>query len=350
MKLKLLFSLILKTLIIHVLTQEEGSSLRKIEALTVDLKKYGKITVSSSKTNITFDSSEFEKDEKIYFKITATRFTNEVIYFEFFDNLNRDTSYYHLKYVNSNDEDSEFDKEIKYYIIKKSSDNIGSSNGKYLMIYFYCEGDVEIENIEKHYNTIIIIVIVVIVVIVGIIYLIYYCYKRKKDATMNNNNNIPYSDEQNNNYNDYNYNQQTQMNQNINNKGNRQINQNNNINININNENTNRVFVSNHNNNNNYNNERNKRNNGNDGYSNSGGIYNNNNGNNGYSNSGGIYNNNINNENANNNNNNCLPSINEINQYNRNISQNDNNNNISQTSDNLGAPDAAYNSNPAPLK
>ena len=336
MKLNLLFSLILKTLIIHVLTQEEVSSLRKIEALTVDLKKYGKITVSSSKTNITFDSSEFEKDEKIYFKITATRFTNEVIYFEFFDNLNRDTSYYHLKYIYSNDEDSEFDKEIKYYIIKKSSDNIGSSNGKYLMIYFYCEGDVEIENIEKHYNTIIIIVIVVIVVIVGIIYLIYYCYKRKKDATMsnNNNNNIPYTDEQNNNYNDYNYNQQIQMNQNINNKGNREINQNNNINININNENTNRVFVSNHNNNNNYNNVRNKRNNDN----------------NGYSNSGGIYNNNINNENVNNNNNNCLPSINEINQYNRNISQNDNNNNISQTSDNLGAPDAAYNSNPAPLK
>ena len=149
MKLKLLFCLILKNLIIHVLAQQKSSSLRKADALTVDLKKNGKITVPSSKTNITFDSSEFEKDEKIYFKITATRFTNEVIYFEFFDNLNRQTSYYHLRYIYNYKEDYEFDKEIKYYTIKKSFDNIGYSDGIYLMICFYFEGDVKLKIQKK---------------------------------------------------------------------------------------------------------------------------------------------------------------------------------------------------------
>jgi hypothetical protein len=70
-------------------------------------------------------------------------------FFEFLDNLSRDTSHISLKYVFSTYEYDDSDKEVKYYTIKKSKGNIGSSNGKYLMIYFYCEGDVEIENVEK---------------------------------------------------------------------------------------------------------------------------------------------------------------------------------------------------------
>ena len=87
LKFNLFFYLIFNNLFIHVLTQEKILSLRKTEDLTVDLKKYGKITVSSNKEKIIFDSSEFKEDEEIYFKITADFFIQENIHFEFLDNL-----------------------------------------------------------------------------------------------------------------------------------------------------------------------------------------------------------------------------------------------------------------------
>ena len=88
LKFKLLFYLIFNILTIHVLTQKKGSSLRKTEDLTVDLQKNGKISVPSGTKKIIFNSSEFKKDEEIYFKITAERFIDERIYFEFLDKLN----------------------------------------------------------------------------------------------------------------------------------------------------------------------------------------------------------------------------------------------------------------------
>ena len=391
LKFKLLFYLILNILTIHVLTQKKGWSLRKTEDLTVDLQKNGKISVPSGTEKIIFNSSEFKKDEEIYFKITAEKFNDERIYFEFLDNLNGYLSFFHtLKYVYCTDKDDKFMKEIKYYTIKKSSENLGSLQGKYLLIEFFCEDDVEIENIEsleniKKSNTkeIVAIIVVVIIVIGGTIFLIYYCYKKKRNAQTNNNN-MPYIPTQNNLQNNNNF-YQHQMNQQqfyqIQQVGQIpqiprgqpaqqlhqiHINQNININIdnNINNGGTNRTFLYNRHQDNNINNGRNKRNNGNAGNKN-------NNNNNKYdkpNNDNHVNNDQLNTTNVSNSNkrnniakqnknnikekdnlcNYSLPSLEEINQNNINIHQNDNNYNISQTSENLEAPVAAYNPNKTP--
>ena len=389
MKLKFLFYLIFNIFIIHVLTQEKGSSLRKIEILSVDFQKNGKITVPSNTEKIIFNCTKFKKDEEIYFKITAKKFNDERIYFEFLDNLNGYLSFFHsLKYVYCTEKDDGLDKEVKYYTIKKSFYNLGSVQGKYLLIKFYCEGDVEIENIEKKEDKenleeieknktkdTVVSIIVVIIFLAVIIALIYYCYKKKRNAIFFNNKVLCTNRQYKKNINNgYNYNQ---PNQNFYYQGQMpqiQINQNNDINID--NGTIYRDFESNtNNNNNNYKSERNqinKRNNDNNGYSNSGGIYNsdhnsnnncnwpNNNINNQQDNNAQInaintsipFNNNNNdqmnnnniNENDDNNNSNCLPSLEEINRAKRNIPQNDNNDKQSQT-ENLGAPDVAYNSN-----
>jgi len=389
LKLKLLFYLIYNILIIQVLTQEKGSSLRKTETLSIDFQKNEKITVHSNKEKIIFNCSEFKKDEEIYFKITAKRFIDEKIKFEFLDNLNGYFSIFHNLYnAYYTEKDDGLDKEVNYYTIKKSFYNVGLIQGKYLLIKFYCEGDVEIENIEKKENKesleeteksntkdIIISIVAAIIVLAGIIALIYYCYKKKRNTIINNKK-VLYNNRKYNIYNGYNYNQanqnfyyQAQMPQ-------IQINQNNDINI------DNGTFfrdnIPNSTNNNNFNSERNqinKRNNDNNGYSNSGGIFNydhnsnnndcnrpNNNINNQQDNDAQLnaintsisFNNNNNSEQKNNNNenddnniSNCLPSLEEINRAKRNIPQNDNNCIPSQTSENLGAPEVAYNSNQA---
>ena len=396
LNLKLLFYLIFNILIIHVLTQKKGPSLRRNENLSVDFQKNGKITLSSLyREQIIFNCSDFKKDEEIYFKITAEKFKDEYISFEFLDNLNGYFSYLHRqKSLYSTDKDETLTKEIRYYTIKKSSENLGRLQGKYLLIKLNCEGDVEIENIESLENIkksnikeILATIISVIIVIVIIVALIIYCCKRKRNA-QNNNNNTPYTTtiSQNNMYNNTNYNQQNQINQvqipqnqqNLQRRREPQIiiNQNTNIHLNIENgnSNTNRAFTYSRNQYNN--NERNRRNNRNAGSSNVPRIYNNNN--NGYSNNGFHSDHNSNNRNdqpnkdnhfnkpqqntnntsnIDNNNKNTpqndntnidYPSINEIYQNNNNVPRNEQNLNTSQTSQNLGAPNAAHFPNQTP--
>ena len=186
MKFHLLFYLIFKILIIHVLSQNGGSSPNQGDSLKVDLEKYKKTTVPYYKNYIVFDSSDFKKDEKIYFKITASRFLYDQIDFEFFDNLQNFTSI-NPRYTTSTSKSDDDDVEIRYYTIEKASSNLGSSEGKYLIIYFYCEGDVEIENLDRTYDTLITIIIIIIVIIVAIIVLIWYFCKRRKYTLINNN-------------------------------------------------------------------------------------------------------------------------------------------------------------------
>jgi len=287
MKFILLFYLILKILIIHVLTQNGGSPSEHyaLYDLAVDLEKYKKITISSYNFYIVFDSSDFKIDEEIYFKITAEGgFARPEIYYEFFDNLKNYTSI-NIKPAYSTNDRSDDDGEIRYYTIKKSSSNLGSSEGKYLIIFFYCEGLVEIENIDKDYEIIITIIVIIIIIIVGIIILIVYCCKRRKYRLINNNvsptaeqsnlntyiNNNAQAQTNGNNYNqEYINNRQAQINVNNYNQG---YNSSNNQNINSNNNNKSKKQKKNENSDNNV------------GYSDAGGIY----GNIGYSMSGQIY-------------------------------------------------------------
>ena len=99
----------------------------------VDLEKYGKITVPVGpifERFIIFDSSGFSKGSKIYFKITATEFSNDKIDFEFYDDPNDYTPKANLAYVYPTDTSTNYQRGVlvsvtNYYTIEKSSRNLG---------------------------------------------------------------------------------------------------------------------------------------------------------------------------------------------------------------------------------
>ena len=155
-----------------------------------DFKKYEKTTKQGgdgTEDFVIFDSSEFSKGDKIYFKITADDFAYEEIYFEFFDDPNDYTpkSRWAAEYPTSTSESH--NSITKYYTIEKSSRNLGSYEGKFLVIYFWCYGNIEIEN-ENNENALMIALIVVGVVIVGavVVFIICYCIRKRRNAMMRN--------------------------------------------------------------------------------------------------------------------------------------------------------------------
>lgn len=197
MKLKIFYYLILIILIINILSQEEedlGEKLneefddfynKKNITLTVNLTKQEKITVDDLESFIVFDSSKFDINEKIYFKLTADFFIEKNIYFEFIDELvyygnhlskaNKYQAECTTKYV---DED-----EVKYCTIEKAPQYLGSYKGNYLILLFNCGGAVTIENIVKNYSvvkSVIVFLVVIIAISLGIFFLIYFCYYKKK--------------------------------------------------------------------------------------------------------------------------------------------------------------------------
>ena len=177
------------------------------------LKKYEKITIPSGNNIAIFDSSEFDKGDTIYFKITATSFIDEKLYYEFYDNYNFQ-DFTMEEYVSPSKSTSG----TNYYRIKKDSRVLGSLEGKYLALNFECTGNVEIENTKEDgskVSTTVIVVVVVVVVIVLVIGIICYCKRRKAMLTQGGTNTEAVNI--NKNYNNQNYGQQqAQINQNYN--------------------------------------------------------------------------------------------------------------------------------------
>ena len=177
------------------------------------LKKYEKITIPSGNNIAIFDSSEFKKGDTIYFKITANSFIDEKLYYEFYDNYEKqDFS------MEENVSPSKSKSGTNYYRIKKDSRVLGSLEGKYLALNFECTGNVEIENTKEDgskVSTTVIVVVVVVVVIVLVIGIICYCKRRKAMLTQGGTNTEAVNI--NKNYNNQNYGQQqAQINQNYN--------------------------------------------------------------------------------------------------------------------------------------
>ena len=203
-----------------------------------NLKKYGKIITSDS--YIIFDSSDFKIDEEIYFKITADSFHEEYIQYKFFDDVDsiNDVILGSLSFFKKVDplitENGSDESVTKYYTIKKSERDLGSLEGKYIVIVFDCNGNVLIENTEINEgdNSSWISIIVVLLFIAGICILCYCCCckKKKKDANLTGANgattNQVYTDNnnQNNNMNMNNINVNSGNNVDVYNKNNNNIN------------------------------------------------------------------------------------------------------------------------------
>ena len=229
----------------------------------IDLKKYEKVTVPSTEDHIIFDSSDFKKGEEIYFKVTADSFNDDFLLYKFFDdgasmaNVDLDT----YKKATPSKTDNEYDGEeivsvTKYFTIKKDERDLGSLEGKYLVIVFYCTGNVLIENTkENEGKTTMIVIIVVVVVVVIAVAICIFCYCKRRKALANGtttnevyvgNNNPNYNMNTGNNANVYN------KNYNNNNYNNNNYNNNNYNNNNYNNNNYNNYNNNNYNSNNNF--------------------------------------------------------------------------------------------------
>ena len=126
MRIHILFSILLILIIKEYIS--EGRRTTTTYVFKVDLKKYEKVIVPSSEDHIIFDSSEFKKGEKIYFKITADKFYSKYILYKFFDdgeamsNTDLDT-YKKVKYSQTDKEysDGEVVSQTSYYTIKKKT-------------------------------------------------------------------------------------------------------------------------------------------------------------------------------------------------------------------------------------
>ena len=150
--------------------------------------------ISCDEEFIILDSSGFTKGEKIFLEMEAKRFTKDFINYEFLDDLSPYENITKINKIPFHEKDSknhkystktsikrEFDTPIlvtKYFTIKK---NIKKENkGDYLVILFYCEGDVKIKNAEngnKHdflLNKIFIFVFLFFLILFNIIIFIRY--------------------------------------------------------------------------------------------------------------------------------------------------------------------------------
>ena len=120
------------------------------------LDNYKENQISCDQEFIILDSSGFKKGEKIFLEMEAKRFKKDFINYEFTNDL---SSYENItqipfykkdskkhKYSSKTNIKREFDIPIlvtKHFTIKKDN------KGDYLVILFYCEGDVLIKNSEK---------------------------------------------------------------------------------------------------------------------------------------------------------------------------------------------------------
>ena len=146
-------------------------------------------TFKTNREKVIFDSTEFKIDEEIYFKIKATTFKDDKLGYQFLDVLTdniSDSDNSNIKYVDPIKKAIEKKTKLKTrrYTIKKSKEVMGDMEGKFLILYYKCEGTIEVANITKDGSSssrlTIVIVVVMIVVSLGFFYFIYYKKKRNK--------------------------------------------------------------------------------------------------------------------------------------------------------------------------
>ena len=177
------------------------------------LESFKEKQISCDKEFIILDSSGFKKKEKIYLEMEAKRFRKDFINYEFIDDIssyvNETSIPFHEKdsknheYSTKTSIKSEFDTTVlvtKYFTIKKSIKN--GKEGDYLLILFYCEGDILIKSTEKNNGSSFVLngVFIIIFFIILLIFMTIIAFLQKNQE--NKSNNPKKSDDDNDNDND----------------------------------------------------------------------------------------------------------------------------------------------------
>lgn len=141
---------------------------------------------------IVFYSKDFSNNNKMNFMLKSNSFCDEELKYVYYDSLDDITINPTFPYsVSLSEEENEFKNELifsntKYFSIKKNKEEFKELNGDYLLLYFSCSGEVEIENykmkLTKKIKLIIALIVIalIIIIIIAVGLVIYFkCYKRK---------------------------------------------------------------------------------------------------------------------------------------------------------------------------
>jgi len=168
---------------------------------TTHLVKDKSIIVPSSKNGFIFDSESYGEGEHIYFKITANKFNDDDIKFEFLDE-NPETA----PFTKNRKQSPEMRKDVKdaydedvwsgegktyYYVIDKHKNYLENNiKGKFLAVYYdvTAPNGSLVQNYHRNKNTVIAIIVAVIVVVIVVVVIVVCCIRRKKRLAAEKNN------------------------------------------------------------------------------------------------------------------------------------------------------------------
>ena len=159
-------------------------------------------TKESADGYIIFNSKDLEINKDINFKIKAANFSSYLIKYYYFDEIQNFNQYEIDLFISefiTEKKEKQNDFEINYFKINKTTNELGSSEGNYLAIFYFTYDDkAEITHIqdntkdekeEKKLKTWEIIVIVV-VAILSVVFIYCCCFKENKKKDDNNDQNI----------------------------------------------------------------------------------------------------------------------------------------------------------------
>ena len=135
------------------------------------------------------------------FVLKSSSYCDEELKYGFSDDLDNILDKGSIPYSSSlSQEENEFKNDIKvlsskYFTIKKNKEELDGSNGDYLLLYFRCSGEIEIENykfkLTKKIKLILIFAAIIVLILIILIVTIIFCFYYKKKYQKNNNANIP---------------------------------------------------------------------------------------------------------------------------------------------------------------
>ncbi len=170
--------------------------LNLINSLT--LEKYSTISVEWEINSILFDSKDFFIGDEMDFKFRTKGSCGNNISYAYYDGFGRAYQFYEALFqAFSNKEEIKDEYEIKYFRIKKNSEELNGLFGNYLLIRYNCTDTVEITNININpklsLGYIILIVFACIILSFSIVIIIVIKQNRKnkeyiKTKSQNNNN------------------------------------------------------------------------------------------------------------------------------------------------------------------
>ena len=196
--------------------------LNLINSLT--LEKYSTISVEWEINSILFDSKDFFIGDEMDFKFSTKGSCGSNISYAYYDGFGKAYKLYEALFqAFSNKEEIKDEYEIKYFRIKKNSEELNGLYGNYLLIRYNCTDKVEITNINQNqylstgYIIIIVFACIVLLFSISIVIIIIRRKRQSIDNQNKDNQNINNQNTDNRNINQ-NQNNQNQNNQNSNNQ------------------------------------------------------------------------------------------------------------------------------------